>query len=335
MFTERRFDNGPHLIIQTNVRTPPRTTPEFIAYSLGRGRFASVGVDITSANETLWKWTHLIDTAAGNVGVTTFTWENERFFQQQRPEASMAPWDQPQKWDSWLAGIVMLTIAMETWLHSDVPTKKPSLADVFLTSIDPLTGAELTELNPSSPFFRRMSQLHLHLISIGVQPEVRGTSILSNFPPVPSASEVVFDPSANRGLQTTGPFLQRLTTPGADIVNKSVVLSEAQRITPEEACDRQLFTVFQNEPSSKGLCFPAVTQKGGCPDHDCRYCKHGSKLLFSRDKEECEKAALRVVGHSVAQGAKSLGGDSNRDRSRSRDRDGGRDRSASRDRGGG
>ena len=54
----------------------------------------------------------------------------------------MAPWDQPQKWDSWLAGIVMLTIAMETWLHSDVPTKKPSLSDVFLTSLDPLTGAE-------------------------------------------------------------------------------------------------------------------------------------------------------------------------------------------------
>ena len=65
----------------------------------------------------------------------------------------MAPWDQPQKWDSWLAGIVMLTIAMETWLHSDIPTMQPSLADVFLTSLDPLTGAELTELNPSRPFF--------------------------------------------------------------------------------------------------------------------------------------------------------------------------------------
>ena len=53
MFTERRFDNGPHLFIQTNVRTPPRTTPEFIAYSLRRGRFASVGGDVTSANEAL------------------------------------------------------------------------------------------------------------------------------------------------------------------------------------------------------------------------------------------------------------------------------------------
>ena len=195
MFSERRFDNGPHLLIQTNVRTPPRTTPEFIAYSLVRGRFASLGVDVTSANETLlWKWTHLIDTAAGNVGVTTFTRENERFFQQQRAEASVAPWDQPQKWDSWLAGIIMLTIAMETWLHSDVPAKKPSLAGVFLTSIDPLTRAELTELNPSSPFSRRMSQLHLHLLSTGSQPEVRDTSILANYPPVPSASALVFNP---------------------------------------------------------------------------------------------------------------------------------------------
>ena len=116
--------------------------PEFTSYSLGRGRFASVGVDVTTANETLWKWTHLVDTAAGNVGLTAFTRANERFFQQQREAASVAPWDQPQKWDSWLAGVVVLTIAMETWLHSDVPSKKPSLADVFLTSLDPLTGAE-------------------------------------------------------------------------------------------------------------------------------------------------------------------------------------------------
>ena len=122
MFTERRFDNGPHLIIQTNVRNLPRTTPEFIAYSLGRGRFASVRVGVINANEALWKWTHLIDTAAGNLGVTTFTRSNERHFQQQHTGASVAPCDQPQKWDSWLAGIVMLTIAMETWLHSDVPT---------------------------------------------------------------------------------------------------------------------------------------------------------------------------------------------------------------------
>ena len=136
---------------------------------------------------------HLIDTAAGNLGVTTFTRSNERYFQQQRAEASVAPWDQPQKWDSWLAGFVMLTIAMETWLHSDVPTKKPSLSDVFLTSIGPLTSAELTELNPSSPFFQRMSQFHLHILSISSQPEVRSDSILSNYPPVPSASEVAFD----------------------------------------------------------------------------------------------------------------------------------------------
>ena len=246
----------------------------------------------------------------------------------------MAPWDQPQKWDSWLAGIIMLTIAMETWLHSDVPTKKPSLAGVFLTSIDPLTRAELIELNPSSPFFRRMSQLHLHLISIGSQPEVRDTSILSNYPPVPSASELVFDPSANRGLQTTGQFIQRPPTPGADIVNKSILLSEAQRITAEEARERRLFTVFQNEPSLKGLCFPGVTHKGGCPVPTAGFAST-ARSLFSRDNAECEKAALRVVGHSVARGAKSDDGDRSRDRSRSRDRDGGRDRSASRDRGGG
>ena len=49
----------------------------------------------------------------------------------------------------------MLTIAMETWLHSDVPSKKPSLAGVFLTSLGPLIGADLIELNPASPFSRR------------------------------------------------------------------------------------------------------------------------------------------------------------------------------------
>ena len=178
----------------------------------------------------------------------------------------MAPWDQPQKWDSWLAGVVMLTNAMETWLHSDVPTKKPSLADVFLTSLDPMTGAELTELNPSNPFFRRMSQLHLHLIGTGSQPEVRSTSILSSYPPVPSASEVAFDPSANRGLPTTGPFLQRPPTPGVGIVNKSILLSESERITATEARERGLFTaVFHHEHDLKGLCFLGVVARGGCP----------------------------------------------------------------------
>ena len=334
MFTERRFDNGPHLLIQTNVRTPPRTTPEFIAYSLGRGRFASVGVDVTSANETLWKWTHLIDTAAGNVGVTTFTRENERYFQQQRAEASVAPWDQPQKWDSWMAGIIMLSIAMETWLHSDVPTKKPSLASVFITSVDPLTRLELIELNPSSPFFRRMSQLHLHLLSIGSQPEQRDTSILANYPPVPSASPPAFNPSANRDL-TTGPFLQRPPTPGVDIVNKSILLNEAQRIPAAEAKERGLFSVFHNEQDLRGLCFMGCIACGGCPVLDCKFCKGGSKLLFERNIEACKRAALRVVGHSVAPSAKLDDGDRGRDRSRSRDRDGGRDRSASRDRGGG
>ena len=73
-----------------------------------------------------------------------------------------------------------------------------------------------------------MSQLHLHIISIGSQPEVRSNSILSSYPPVPSSSEVAFDPSANRGLSTTGQFLQRPPTPGVDIVNKSILLSEAQ-----------------------------------------------------------------------------------------------------------
>jgi hypothetical protein len=194
----------------------------------------------------------------------------------------------------------MLTIAIKTWIHSDVPTKKPSLADVFLTSLDPLSGTELTELNPSSPFFQRMSQLHLYLINIGSQPEVRSTSILSSYPPVPSAAEIAFDPSANRGLSTTGSFLQRPPTPGVETVNKSIVLSEAQRITAEEARERQLFALFQSEPSLKGLCFPAVTQKGGCPFPDCRFCKQSSKQLFSRDKNECETAALRVVGHSVS-----------------------------------
>ena len=212
----------------------------------------------------------------------------------------MAPWDQPQKWDSWLAGIIMLTIAMETWLHSDVPTKKPSLAGVFLTSIDPLTRAELTELNPSSPFFRRMSQLHLHLLSIGSQPEVRDTSILANYPPVPSASALVFNPSANRDLQTTGSFLQRPPTPGADIVNKSILLSEAQRIPAAEAKERGLFAVFHNEQDLKGLCFLGCVACGGCPVLDCKFCKGGSKLLFERNVEACKRAALRVVGHSVA-----------------------------------
>ena len=206
---------------------------------------------------------------------------------------------------------------------------------MFLTSIDPLTDAGLTELNPSSPFFRRMSQLHLHLSSIGSQPEVRSNSILSSYPPVPSAAEVAFDPHANRGLSTTGPFLQRPQTPGADIANKSIILSEAQRIPHSEARECKLFTVFQSEPDLKGLCFTAVVAKGGCPDPDCRFCKHSSKTLFTRDSKECEKAALRVIGHSVDQNATGDMGDRNRERSHSRDRDGGHDRSASRDRSGG
>ena len=246
----------------------------------------------------------------------------------------MAPWDQPQKWDSWLAGIVMLSIAMETWLHSDVPTKKPSLAGVFITSVDPLTKTELIELNPSSPFFRRMSQLHLHLLSIGSQPEQRDTSILANYPPVPSASPPAFNPSANRDL-TTGPFLQRPPTPGVDIVNKSILLNEAQRIPAAEAKERGLFSVFHSEPDLRGLCFLGCIGCGGCPVLDCKFCKGSSKLLFERNVEACKRAALRVVGHSVAPSAALDDGDRGRDRSRSRDRDGGRDRSASRDRGGG
>jgi hypothetical protein len=229
----------------------------------------------------------------------------------------------------------MPTIAMETWLHSGVPSKKPSLADVFLTSLGPLTGADLIELNPASTFSRRMSQLHLHLISIGSQTEVRSTSILNSYPPVPSASAVAFNASDNRSLASPGPFLQRTSTPGVDIVNTSIVLSEAQQIPAAEARERSLFTVLQNEQALTGLCFSAVVANGGCTDPDCRFCKQSPKLLSSRNADACERTALRVVGHSVAQGAKADGGDRQRDRSRSRDRDDGRDRSASRDRDGG
>ena len=165
------------------------------------------------------------------------------------------------------------------------------------------------------------------------------TSTLSSYLPVPSSSEVAFGPSANRGLPTTGPFLQRPPTPGVDIVNKSILLSEAQRIPAVEARDRGLFTVFHNEQDLKGLCFLGVVARGGCPVPDCKFCKQSSKLLFERNADSnadaCERAALRVVGHSVAPSAKVDDGDRGRDRSRSRDRDSGRDRSASRDRGGG
>ena len=185
----------------------------------------------------------------------------------------MLPWEQPQKWDSWMAGVVMLTSAMADWLQSPSPSPRPSVSSLYTELVDPISGRSEVQLNANHSLFRQMTHLHKHLFELSSDSAVRSSSILRRYPKVPDVASLTFDP-LNRTSDSPGPF--RPPTPGADVVQKKILLDESQRVSQAEASERKLLGVFQREPTLNGLCFPGVMIKGGCIRSDCDFCRNGS-----------------------------------------------------------
>ena len=237
-YSVTRFDNGPYLFVPTSVTNPPASTVEFITYAMGRGRF-SANADVVVASEALSAFTAAVDTAAGKVGLSVFTRLNDAYYRQQRAIAPLGAWDPEQKWDLWLCGMVLLSAALQQWTLSDVCSKKPSLGSVYVESFNPLTGRQSVDLDPAGEFFVQFTAIVKQAADLHTNPALRATSLLADYtsPPAADASAgALLDASAAVSFGG-GAFVPRPPTPGAD-VEKSILLSEAQRVTAVDARDR-------------------------------------------------------------------------------------------------
>ena len=175
--------------------------------------------------------------------------------------------------------MILLSAALQQWTLSDICSKKPSLESVFVESFNPLTGRQSVELDPAGEFFQQFTAIVKSAVDFHTNPALRATSLLADYasPPAADASAVAFQDASAAVSFMGGAFVPRPPTPGAD-VEKSSLLSEAQRVTSGDARDRGLMSAFWNEPDLNGLCFNAVMARGGCTRTACDYCSRASSL---------------------------------------------------------
>ena len=215
---------------------------------MGRGRFAA-NADVVVAAEALSAYTAAVDTAAGKVGLSGFTRLNDAFYRQQRASAPLGAWDPEQKWDLWLCGMVLLSAALQQWTLGDICSKKPSLEFVYEESVNPLTGRQSVELNPAGEFFQQFTAIIKPVVDLHKDSTLRATSLLADYAPLPAAdaSAVALQDVSAAVSFGGGAFVARPPTPTAD-VEKCILLSEAQRVSWDEAAERKLMPVFRDEP---------------------------------------------------------------------------------------